>query len=100
MNRMIPKEFYLHGIKYLVKIADNLLGENDNLGEASYRLEEIRLQNILPGIPLTPLRQEQVFWHEVVHHILREMQSKKKDDEKFVELFSSLLHQALTTMKY
>lgn len=100
MDCLIPKQFYLHGIKYVVKLCDNLIRESDNLGEASYRLEEIRLQNILPGIPLTPLRQEQVFFHELVHHILREMQSKKKDDEKFVELFSSLLQQAINTMEY
>ena len=40
---------------------------------------------------------QQVFCHELVHAVLDEMKHKISYDEKFVDNFGSLLHQALQT---
>lgn len=96
----IPTSLELHGITYLIRFQDDLVAKNDNLGEASYRMNEIVLQSVIPGAPMTSDRQGQVFCHELTHHILREMRSKLRDDESFVDLFASLLHQAFVTAEY
>ena len=96
----IPKSFKLHGITYRVVIKDDHSSRTDNLGTASYRFDDITLQSVVPGAPMSSERQAQVFFHELVHHILREMGSKKRDDERFVDLFASLLHQALSSASY
>lgn len=96
----IPTSLELHGITYRTRMKDDLATERDNLGEASYRMNEIVLQSVIPGAPMTIDRQGQVFCHELTHHILREMHNKLRDDEGFVDLFSSLLHQALITAEY
>jgi hypothetical protein len=96
----LPTHFKLHGITYTVRIDDNLITNNDNLGEAGYRRSEIVLQKVLPGVSITEGRQEQVFYHELVHLILHEMHDKNRDDEPFVGVFASLLHQAMITMEY
>ena len=51
-------------------------------------------------INLIKTSQEQTFCHELVHWILNVMSEDEKHDEQFVETFSMLLHQALTTMEY
>jgi predicted SprT family Zn-dependent metalloprotease len=96
---MIPTHFCLHGLKYSVVYKKDLVTDNNALGEASYRRQEIFLQELLPGVALTEQRQEQVFYHELTHHILHHMSHKLRDDEGFVELFSSLLHQAMSSMQ-
>jgi hypothetical protein len=96
----IPISFELYGIKYNVKFVDNLISEGDRTGETSYRFDEIRIQNILKGFETKPDRQEQIFFHELTHVILYAMQNKLRSDEVFVDVFASLLHQALTTMEF
>ena len=66
------------------------------MGEAAYKVCEIRVQRI--GV--APQRQAQVFLHELVHCILYEMVSDLRTNEVFVDTFSSLLHQALTSAEY
>jgi len=97
---LIPTSLELHGITYRTVMKNDLVISSDNMGEASYRMNEIILQAIIPGAPMTEDRQGQVFCHELTHHILREMHNKLRDDEGFVDLFSSLLHQALITAEY
>jgi hypothetical protein len=40
------------------------------------------------------------FLHEVVHSVLTSMNHKLNKDEKFIDHFSGLLHQALETFEY
>jgi len=96
----IPTSFELHGITYRVRLMPDLIASSDNMGEASFRLNEIWLQTVMPGVPLSVDKQGQVFCHELLHHVLREAQSDLKDNEAFVDLVASLLHQALVTAKY
>jgi hypothetical protein len=96
----IPKRVTLHGVTYQVIIDPELSVKTDNVGEASYRKSEIHVQGISPGYQMNPQRQEQVYLHELTHHILHEMHHKLRDDEGFVDLFSAILHQALITSEY
>lgn len=96
----IPERFELHGITYRVIYKEDLITDHDNLGEANYRKGEVVLQSVVRGVGLTEERQGQVFCHELVHHILRHMRHRIRDDEVFVDLFASLLHQALVSAEY
>ena len=96
----IPKKFRLMGHEINVKFVEDLTNEHESVGAAVYRRDEIRLQPSING----NLRSENLiahnFLHELVHFILYMMEEDKlRDDEKFVGVFSGLLHQALDTME-
>jgi len=95
----IPSSFELHGITYKVRYDVKLSMNSSNIGEARYSEDEIVLQSRLPGVPMTADRLGQVFCHELTHCILREMNHKLRSDENFVELFASILHQAIVSAK-
>ncbi len=90
------------GQKVAVKYKRNLLDEHNSLGMAFYQTSKIELQDITcEGINASSEKQEEVFLHELVHHILYSMgESDLRNNEKFVGTFSGLLHQALTTAVY
>lgn len=76
-------------------------------GFSSYRQNEIQLRPSTSVLPLSQEQIEQTLWHEVTHFILLHAgaaYSGKSDymhqDEGFVDLVGSLLHQALATMEY
>ena len=97
----IPKSFKLFGHIIEVEMQEHLNDKTDCRGQTRYRENKIYLQVIdekFYSRPVTTL--EQTFCHEMVHWILTVMQEKIEEDEKFVEVFSQLLHQALTTMEY
>lgn len=99
----LPKSFELMGRVFQVKIVPNLVNENDAVGEAKFRVDEVRLQKITESCPLTKDKQMQSYYHELVHHIICEMGYEFRNDneeEKFVTLFSKLLYQGLKTAKY
>ena len=95
----VPTSFNLHGMTIQVRYDKNLIRNDDNTGEARYRSGEIVLCD--PSTMwCTPEQFEQVFYHELVHMILHQMHNKLHEDEDFVDLFASLLHQALQTMTF
>ena len=96
----IPKSFKLMGLKITVEFKDDLASEEGFDGLAKYITQEILLQPSLKGRIIPNEGIEQSFIHELVHHILHSMESKLRSDESFVNLFASLLHQALATMEY
>lgn len=97
----IPRRFKLHGHTIEV-VSDNKLDSRfGNTGEARYTTHEIALQPNCDTFSRPGTFQQQVFCHELVHWILHEMyESELRGNEKFVDKFASLLHQALTTMEY
>jgi len=96
----IPKEFKLMGETIRVKYVSGLVFDTDNTGEAYFRRNEIRLQKNEDGWRINPEKTEHDFCHEVVHHILFKMSERElTNNEKFVDTFAGLLHQALTTQK-
>lgn len=48
----------------------------------------------------TQAQQEEVFWHELVHAILEDMNHKLYDNEPFVERFSRRLSCAIRTARF
>lgn len=102
MFDMIPTSFNLHGHTITVEMSDELTDKEDARGLASYRLGKITIQRFNDKFYNRPDSQiEQTFYHELVHFILNEMGEKElQGNEKFVDIFSSLLHQAIVTMKF
>lgn len=103
----IPKRFKLMGQTIDVEFQADHFRDSGWEGTASYRRNKIMLQSNSDAVPLKPEMLEQTFMHELVHFILYHSGAAytgKKDymhqDEGFVDLTASLLHQALTTMEY
>jgi len=97
----IPKRFKLLGHSITVEYDPMLDGRNGCTGEARYTTNSIALQSNTDTFSRPHSQQEHVFLHELTHHILNEMNEHDlRSNEKFVDVFSGLLHQALTTMEY
>jgi len=98
----IPKEIYLHGQTIKIVYRKDILHEDDSVGLAVYRKNEIQLLDIkAEGLGRKQTKQEEWFCHELVHFILDQMEEKDLcGNEKFVGLFGNLLHQALSSAKY
>jgi len=96
----IPKEFKLMGQTIRVKYVKRLAYKDDAEGYARYRDQEILIQESSENWPRTQEQIEHTFCHELIHYILEKLNEKElRDNEKFVDTFAGLLHQALTTQK-
>ena len=104
----IPTKFKLLGQTITVSFCPSeFLDADGTYGFACYRKNEIQLR---PSVPTLPLSDEQIahtFWHELTHFILYHAgaaYSGKEEymhqDEGFVTLVGSLLHQATSTFTY
>jgi predicted SprT family Zn-dependent metalloprotease len=104
----IPNKFKLLGQTITVAFPHERFTDTDGeYGFASYRKNEIQLR---PSSPMLPLSEEQIaqtFWHELTHFVLYHAgaaYSGKSDymhqDEGFVDLVGSLLHQAVSTFEF
>ena len=97
----IPKRFKLMGRTIKVKYEKKIRFRKDWAGSAIYREHKITIQSSSKEFPLSRDDIEQSFLHELTHWILYMGQKDKlNSDEDFVDLFASLLHQAITTMEY
>jgi regulator of sirC expression with transglutaminase-like and TPR domain len=97
----IPEEFQLFGETIKV-IWDNEKCDKENAyGLAIYQDNEILLTNKCEGKVLSKQKIEVTYLHEMTHFIIKKAgYDKLSRDEKFVELFSRMLHQILTTQKF
>lgn len=92
----IPKRFHLHG--YTVNV--EVLAGKDWPDPDAHGLYEPDLQRIRLRKAGTELLQH-TFLHELTHAVLTAMGRRKlNEDEEFVDAFSALLHQALTSAEY
>ena len=92
----IPKRFKLLGETITVRYCNDML-LNGSYGMASYKNNEIVLQDTNTPVE----KREHTFYHELTHHILSTMgEDKICSNEKFVDVFSGLLHQAIQTSEY
>ena len=92
----IPTSFCLFGSKYIVTIKDDLLEVNGLEGQHSYRLRQIDLNKVSKTHCADA--QEHAFLHELVHAILTQMsEGDLNGNEKFVDIFAGLLHQAINS---
>lgn len=104
----IPNKFKLLGHTITVSFCPDKFTDSDGVcGFACYRRNEIQLR---PSTTVSPLSAEQIaqtFWHELTHFVLyfaAAAYSGKSDfmhqDEGFVDLVSSLYHQAVSTFEF
>jgi hypothetical protein len=104
----IPKSFYLFGEKIQVTFSETYFGSENpmGLGFCSYRENKIYLRPSSESWPLSQDQIEQTFCHELMHMIIVHSQDTLKDHENlhdnegFINISASLLHQALATMEY
>jgi len=103
MNKIpIPKSIQLHGETISIEYRTDMIHERGCDGEAAYNEECIRIQKTKAnGKPQEDFYLEKIFLHELVHFILNQMsEGDLKRNEKFVEVFSGLLHQAFKNAEY
>ena len=69
--------------------------DSEHIGEVNADQLEIEINALYPETV-----QEQAFYHELTHCILFEMgEDELAENERFVQSFSLLLHQAINTLK-
>jgi len=95
----IPKFFDLIEKRIKVVMCDTLTNEEDALGFADFRLNRIRIQKNVNGMPREETDILRTFLHELTHWILHQMQHELRDDEVFVDGFARLLTQFFKTKK-
>jgi predicted SprT family Zn-dependent metalloprotease len=101
MSMKIPVSFQLFGQTIFVTYDDRDMTKDGQLGIAYLDTGHIKLQPVNGTSKLKKGTVEQVFCHELVHHILHAMnETKLATSEKFTDNFASLLHQALSTARY
>jgi len=94
---MIPDKIQLAGIEIATIYDDNLVNKKSVIGEARYSEQTIVIDNKAADINIT----QQAYFHELTHWILYILnENELRCNEKFVDLFSHLLYQALKTAKY
>lgn len=97
----IPKSFMLGGQTFTVEYVSELGQSQDALGICAPDRGTILLQNTQPGYIMSGGRLEQTYLHELTHAILHTMaESDLYGNEKFVDVFATFLHQALTSAKF
>ena len=92
----IPATFKLMGRTWTVE-QDSLQCEHQrNMGLCQNNRNKILLLSKLEGEDMPKDEVEQTFFHELTHAVLFTMgKDKLNEDEKFVDVFAGLLHQAL-----
>ncbi len=95
---IIPKRLKLLGHTIEVTYRYDIFASDDLVGMAEYRTNTIQILPSSNARPRSQTQMEETFLHELVHFILFYMEEEDlRKNEKFVGLFSNLLHQALTT---
>ena len=90
------KEFYIGSIKWTIEENNGKLEELKLLGLCEFTRSAISVYNNGADKQLV----EQTIYHEVTHAILESMgEYKLSRNEQFVQTFSLLFHQFITTVK-
>ena len=93
----IPSKAQIRKTTYAVKRVHSLKGNRQ--GEIDYKALEIRIASFFNGAcGATRISKEEkweVFWHEVVHGILRDMRRDDLNNERFVNAFCRRLYGVL-----
>lgn len=92
----IPKKINLLNKEIKIEIDKSLVSKDNHLGWADYSKNIIKLD----GSKEWEGHIEETFLHELTHWILYSMEDELHKNEKFVSLFSCLLHQAFKSAKY
>lgn len=97
----IPNKFKLFGTTYDVVFENENLNDAKSYGDCNYSKSLIRLSTTHGVHSLSKDRILDTFYHERTHAILDMMNERDlSNDEKFVDVFSKLLRQAIETEEY
>ncbi len=97
----IPKRFKLLGYTIEVKEEPAAYWENGRYGACTIEGGWIKIAPISEAHPVSQSSVERTFFHELTHLCLDcTEQADLSKNEKFVDAFAGLLHQAVTTMEY
>lgn len=89
----IPSSFKIAGLTITIEEDNNSLERDGYIGKADFPFQKITLDcGLLPRETV-----EQAFFHEMVHWILYVMSHPNADNEEFVDVFSHLLYQVMST---
>ena len=92
----IPATFQLLGRTWTVTQDSQETKHKHLMGECQNNRNTIKLTKGLEGEDFPQDEVEQTFFHELTHAVLFTMgKNKLNEDEKFVDVFAGLLHQAL-----
>ena len=88
------KSFKLGAVEWTVDVNDQRLNDREAYGICDYAKSNILIQGITEGRKRKQDAIEQTLYHEIVHAILFSMnEGELANNEKFVQVFSLLLHQ-------
>lgn len=97
----IPKSFKLFGTEIEIIFDTKRCDQNECWGLASFKERQIVLTKEANGTKLSKEIIEQTFYHELMHMIMEVMEERDlRTNEKFINISSSLLHQAFKTAEY
>lgn len=89
----LPEKVKISGIDYKIEVAEHRPADDEGgvlLGEITYHHAAIYINE-----DQSEQMRQATLIHEIVHGILHHMGSELNDNEKFVEGFSSGLHQVM-----
>lgn len=92
----IPKEITLINQKIKIELDKDFVNRDNTLGFADYKNQKI----ILDDSKQWAAFKDETYYHELTHWVLYVMGNDLHNDEKFVSLFSSLLHQSVLSSKF
>jgi Zn-dependent peptidase ImmA (M78 family) len=93
---MIPASLKLLGHTITVRLVPEAEWKHDDC----VGLYEAHRHRILIRDSISESLQHHTFYHELTHAILGTMGHQLNGDEVFVDMFSGLLHQAVSTTKF
>lgn len=99
----IPKSFKIFGQTITIAWDEELVNNDDAVGQARYRYNMIALQPSTAGKPRTKDQLMASFWHEVFHFLFYLLgdyaigKTKLRKDEKLVDMLAQALYQVLTS---
>jgi hypothetical protein len=97
----IPKSFFLFGQEYTIEWVESLVQKAGAVGQSRARDHCIQLQPNREACPRPESDIEETYFHELTHTVLVAMgRDDLSEDEKFVDIFASLLHQSFVTSEY
>ena len=95
----IPTQLNLYAQTIVVEPSTTLVQDQEAVGLANFENNTIQLQIDSPKYPRSRRQIEEAYLHELTHFILQYMEHELRFNEPFVDQFSKLLHQAMTTSK-
>lgn len=92
----IPRAIWLNAQRIQVEMVEDIAHKDDAFGMSLYLENRIRLQKSTTSVPRELADIEKTYFHELVHWILHAMgENELGENEKFVDTFGRLLHQAI-----